>query len=257
LFYGGEHDLKEQVSSLQSSSTISSQHSDISPVVQPVYRSAEIGVAPNQVRPLSQHGESSSIQSSDVIRPGLTTYDSSTSLYQKATGIAGFVKSQSKRVGNLLANESYTYYDKAYGMWRGEKTRYGDTGDIDSSQEHPPDDQAMREHNERFRTHFSLPRSERLQATYYCYLSRTVPRYGKIYMGITRICFRSLLPPFRTKVSYTVRTIDNPIIDHHPDDLALQSHRECSSEAESSEQHLRSCAIDTRTRGAIFRVQRT
>jgi len=148
-----------------------------------------------------------------MIRPGLTTYDSSTSLYQKATGIAGFVKSQSKRVGNLLANESYTYYDKAYGMWRGEKTRYDDSEDVESSHEHAPDEQAIREHNERFRTHFSLPRSEKLQATYYCYLSRTVPRYGKIYMGITRICFRSLLPPFRTKVSHNLSETRNQTFD--------------------------------------------
>jgi len=182
-------------------------------MIQPVYRSAEIGVALSQNRPLSQHGESSLLQSSDDVRPTLNTYDSSTSLYQKATGIAGFVKSQSKRVGNLLANESYTYYDKAYGMWRGEKTRYDDSEDVDSSYEHPPNDQAIREHNERFRSHFSLPRSEKLQATYYCYLSRTVPCYGKMYMGITRICFRSLLPPFRTKVSHNLRETKDPIID--------------------------------------------
>jgi len=139
--------------------------------------------------------------STESLRPELRPSSSTSTMYQKATGLAGLVKTPFKRVTNLLATESYNYYGKAYGMWAGNKIHYDEAHpDSPALHESQQDEKTVIEHNERFRNHFALPRSERLLATFYCYLSRTVPRYGKIYMGITKVCFRSLLPPFRIKV---------------------------------------------------------
>jgi len=139
--------------------------------------------------------------STDSLRPPLRPSSSTSSMYQKASGLAGYVKTPFQRVTNLLTTESYNYYGKAYEMWAGNKIHYDEkflyyTALHESHQ----DEKMVVEHNDRFRSHFALPKSERLQATFYCYLSRTVPRYGKIYMGVTRLCFRSLIPPFRIKV---------------------------------------------------------
>jgi sterol 3beta-glucosyltransferase len=133
-------------------------------------------------------------------RPALSSSDSSSSLYQRATGIAEYLKSQPGKVRSVLTTESYSYYDKMKGMWQGNKTRYEDNEETSLHSAHELDGKTINEHNERFRTHFSLPKSERLQATYYCYLSQTVQKYGKIYLAMSRICFRGLIPPFRLKV---------------------------------------------------------
>lgn len=145
--------------------------------------------------------------STESLRPDLRHSSSTSSIVQKATGLAGYVKTPIQRVTNLLAAESYNYYGKAYGMWAGNKIHYiEDDTHSPALHESQQDDKTVVEHNERFRNHFALPKSERLQATFYCYLSRTLPRYGKIYMGITRLCFRSLIPPFRIKVCVSSNT---------------------------------------------------
>lgn len=51
----------------------------------------------------------------------------------------------------------------------------------------------INESNKRFRNHFSLPESEELVATYYAHIQKTIPIYGKIYVGRNYVCFRSLL----------------------------------------------------------------
>lgn len=113
------------------------------------------------------------------------------------------VRAQSKRMGNLLANESLGYYEKAYSMWAGKKMHYDET-EGQSPQFPARDGEQERKHGDRFRQHFSLPPTEKLLATYYTYLSRLVPVYGKIYVGNSRICFRSLLPGSRTKVCHSL-----------------------------------------------------
>ncbi|CAI4046323.1 sterol 3-beta-glucosyltransferase SKDI_12G2250 [Saccharomyces kudriavzevii IFO 1802] len=52
--------------------------------------------------------------------------------------------------------------------------------------------------NERFRYHFKFNKDKTLISTYYTYLNRNVPVYGKIYVSHDTICFRSLLPGSNT-----------------------------------------------------------
>jgi sterol 3beta-glucosyltransferase len=125
-----------------------------------------------------------------------------TSPLQTASGIAGFLKTRSKRMSNLLASESMGYYEKVSGMWAGGSKHYGSVDGM------PPDDDLLDEneekrdavHAQRFRDHFALPDSEQLVATWYCFLHRVLPLYGKIYMGSTFLCFRPLIPGVRLKV---------------------------------------------------------
>lgn len=52
--------------------------------------------------------------------------------------------------------------------------------------------------NERFRYHFKFNKEKSLISTYYTYLNRNVPVYGKIYVSNDTVCFRSLLPGSNT-----------------------------------------------------------
>lgn len=62
---------------------------------------------------------------------------------------------------------------------------------------------------ERFRNYFSLPKSERLVASYFAYLQRNIPLYGKIYIGNSKICFRGLLPGSSTKMILPFADVEN------------------------------------------------
>lgn len=122
---------------------------------------------------------------------------------QKASGLAGLLKIQSLRMGSLLANESKEYYGKVMSMWTGETTHYDEfEGRVEDEDLNEDKEDAQRgsQHGERFRAHFTLPPTEKLQATYYGYLQRLLPIYGKVYIGDTKFCFRSLLPGIKTKV---------------------------------------------------------
>lgn len=52
--------------------------------------------------------------------------------------------------------------------------------------------------NEKFREHFDLSEAQCLISSYFTYLNRNVPIYGKLYIGNESICFRSLLPGTNT-----------------------------------------------------------
>jgi hypothetical protein len=200
MFLGNDIDVKERILDLQAALTESSGPEEFSPIIQPMHR--------QNVDPASRTCRPASRMSLDLIepsespqtRPGLSSYDSSSSLYQRASGIAEYLKSQPGQVRNVLATQSYSYYDKVKGMWQGNKTLYEDNDETSLHSIHELDEKTINEHNERFRKHFSLPMSERLQATYYCYLSQALQKYGKMYLAVSRICFRGLVPPFRTKV---------------------------------------------------------
>lgn len=127
---------------------------------------------------------------------------------QRAAGFAGYLRNRSKKMSNLLATESMGYVEKVSGMWAGGRKHYGDAEGVMS--EDRLDDLEDKEdavlHGDRFRAHFALPESERLQATYFGYLHRVLPLYGKIYIGNSKFCFRSLLPGTRTKVCLDYNT---------------------------------------------------
>ena len=158
---------------------------------------------------------------SDSDRAGITRNTSSPTLQdlvkagsyplQRAAGFAGYLKNKSGRMSKLLATESMSYLEKVSGMWAGNRKHYGqdeaalpDDRDVD-----PEDDEAQVGAGDRFRAHFALPASEKLQATYFGHLHRVLPLYGKIYISNRKFCFRSLLPGTRTKLILPLKDIEN------------------------------------------------
>lgn len=130
---------------------------------------------------------------------------------QRAAGLAEYLKSYSRDMSTLLATESMSYLEKVSGMWAGGRRHYGDLEGV------LPDDRAlypetteesMRDGN-RFRAHFALPPTEKLEAAYFAHLHRALPLYGKIYISQNRVCFRSLLPGTRTKMILPLHDIEN------------------------------------------------
>ncbi|KAK2735674.1 Sterol 3-beta-glucosyltransferase [Onygenales sp. PD_40] len=130
---------------------------------------------------------------------------------QRAAGLAGYLKSRSKRMSTLLATESMGYIEKVSGMWAGGRRHYGEGEGIipDDRMVDPEDEEQGCGHGDRFRAHFALPQTEKLQATYFAYLHRVIPLYGKVYISNRKFCFRSLLPGTRTKMILPLRDIEN------------------------------------------------
>ena len=129
---------------------------------------------------------------------------------QRAAGFAGYLRTRSKRMSNLLATESMGYVEKVSGMWAGGRRHYGDGGGLvpdDRSGDIEDEDDASG-YDERFRAHFALPNTEKLQATYFGYLHRVLPLYGKVYISDRKFCFRSLLPGTRTKMILPLKDIE-------------------------------------------------
>ena len=132
---------------------------------------------------------------------------------QKAAGFAGYLRSRSKRMSNLLATESMGYVEKVSGMWAGGRRHYGQGEDVmPKDRLEDPDDEGdggEAGYGDRFRSHFALPASEKLRATYFGYLHRVLPLYGKIYVSNRKFCFRSLLPGTKTKLVLPLKDIEN------------------------------------------------
>ncbi|KAI1123996.1 glycosyltransferase family 1 protein [Nemania abortiva] len=128
---------------------------------------------------------------------------------QRAGIFANYLNQTSRRMSNLLATESMGYVEKVSGMWKGGRKHYHGTpglhidaaGDDEGNDNHAV---AM----ERFRTHFALPETETLRATYFGFLIRVLPLYGKVYISDRNFCFRSLLPGTRTKLILPLKDIE-------------------------------------------------
>ena len=130
---------------------------------------------------------------------------------QRAAGLAGYLRNSSKRMSNLLASESMGYVEKVSGMWAGGHKHYSGTDGMfpqDRPEGQDEDDEAAG-FGDRFRAHFALPGGEKLQATYFGYLHRVLPLYGKVYVSNRNFCFRSLLPGTRTKLVLPLKDIEN------------------------------------------------
>ena len=130
---------------------------------------------------------------------------------QRAAGFAGYLRSKSKRMSTLLTSESMGYVEKVSGMWQGGQKHYSDAEGImpDDRLEDPDDEEDPAGHGDRFRAHFALPESERLQATFFGHLHRVLPLYGKIYVSSRKLCFRSLLPGTKTRMVLPLKAIEN------------------------------------------------
>ncbi|KAL1959816.1 hypothetical protein VTO42DRAFT_961 [Malbranchea cinnamomea] len=144
---------------------------------------------------------SSSPSLQDLVKAG--TYP-----LQRAAGFAGYLKDRSKRMSSLLASESMGYFEKVSGMWSGTRKHYGEAEGVISSID-PEDEEQCCDHGDRFRAHFALPPSEKLQATYFGYLHRVLPLYGKLYISNRKFCFRSFIPGTRTKMILPLKDIEN------------------------------------------------
>jgi sterol 3beta-glucosyltransferase len=129
---------------------------------------------------------------------------------QRAAGFAGYLNKHSKRMSSLLATESMGYVEKVSGMWKGGKKHYDEPPGFAPNEmyEDGEEEQALIS-GDRFRDHFALPDTERLQAAYFGYLHRVLPLYGKIYISDRSFCFRSLLPGTRTKLILPLKDIEN------------------------------------------------
>jgi sterol 3beta-glucosyltransferase len=121
---------------------------------------------------------------------------------QKASGLAGFLRTRSKKMGNLLATESMGYYEKVSGMLAGGRKHYNVAEGLQSTDQihgYEEDEDAVKA-AENFREHFAFPESEQLQSSFFASLQRILPNYGKIYISGRYFCFRSLVPTVKTKV---------------------------------------------------------
>lgn len=130
---------------------------------------------------------------------------------QRAAGLAGYLKSRSKQMSTLLATESMGYVEKVSDMWTGGQKHYGEREGplLEDQSADPGNTEGDFNYGDRFRAHFALPSTERLQATYYAYLHRVLPLYGKIYISQRKLCFRSLIPGTRTKMILPLKDIEN------------------------------------------------
>lgn len=125
---------------------------------------------------------------------------------QKASGLAGFLRTRSKRMSGLLATESMGYYEKVSGMLAGGRKHYNTEDGLEpNDQVHgSEEDEDTAKAAEHFREHFAFPESEQLQSSFFASLQRILPNYGKIYISGRYFCFRSLMPTSKTKVPYSL-----------------------------------------------------
>lgn len=128
---------------------------------------------------------------------------------QRASAYAGWLNKHTKRMSNLLATESMGYVEKVQGMWKGGRKHYDEPAGLRTDDEDDESAEKNAASMERFRAHFALPETEKLQATYFGYLMRVLPLYGKIYISDRSFCFRSLLPGTRTKLILPLKDIEN------------------------------------------------
>ncbi|OAA73722.1 UDP-glucose:sterol glycosyltransferase [Cordyceps fumosorosea ARSEF 2679] len=129
---------------------------------------------------------------------------------QRAGAFADYLNKTSKRVSSLLATESMGYVEKVSGMWKGGGKHYDEPAGLRADDDDLEEDSEgkIQTSMERFRAHFALPDTERLQATYFGYILRVLPLYGKIYISDQSFCFRSLLPGTRTKLILPLKDIE-------------------------------------------------
>jgi sterol 3beta-glucosyltransferase len=137
------------------------------------------------------------ISGSSTALQGITSYP-----LKQASGLAGFLRTRSKKVGNLLASESMGYYEKVSGMLAGGRKHYQTADGLqpDDQVQGLEEDEDATKAAEHFREHFAFPDTEQLQSSYFASLQRILPNYGKIYISGRYFCFRSLMPTLKTKV---------------------------------------------------------
>ncbi|GAB7360954.1 hypothetical protein MBLNU230_g0937t1 [Neophaeotheca triangularis] len=150
--------------------------------------------------------------------------DSQTSGHHGNPTLGGYAYSKAaqlpfvgKHVTSWLSSSPYetsrTYMGKIGGAIVGGQKHYAEADGLSAEDriDDPEEHLEAAEAEERFHAHFALPKSERLKATFFCYLHRVLPLWGKIYVGSSRFCFRSIMAGTRTKLVVPFREIDNVV----------------------------------------------
>ncbi|KAH7129402.1 hypothetical protein B0J13DRAFT_598415 [Dactylonectria estremocensis] len=152
--------------------------------------------------------------SMDGQRPGTPTLQSITKMgaypLQRANAFAEYLTKTSARMGSLFASESMGYVEKVSGMWKGGHRHYDEPAGLRTDDDDVEEDSEgkVQISMDRFRAHFALPETEKLQATYFGHILRVLPLYGKFYISDRSFCFRSLLPGTRTKLILPLKDIE-------------------------------------------------
>lgn len=115
----------------------------------------------------------------------------------------------SNRQNKLMAiGKSIKAFSKVGSKWSAFPAHFAEQDGIDD--DFFVQNQEVRELTERhYQEHFSLNKEKKLVATYYAHLQRSIPVYGKVYLGDTDICFRSLLPGVQTKMILPLSEVVN------------------------------------------------
>lgn len=92
-------------------------------------------------------------------------------------------------------------------MWNAQPNHYIQLDDTDPFYLLKESDRIIGDRH--FRSHFSLSESNHLSASYYCHVQRSLPVYGKLYVGNELICFRSLLPGVSTRMILPLIDVEN------------------------------------------------
>ncbi|EGP86790.1 uncharacterized protein MYCGRDRAFT_20064, partial [Zymoseptoria tritici IPO323] len=130
---------------------------------------------------------------------------------QHAMNVAGMVRTTSKRMSSYLSSSPKDYLGKFSGALAGGKIQYDEVEGLtpDDSVRDTDRDASGLTAEDRFQRHFGLALTEKLTCAFYCCLIKTVPVYGKIYMGSRHFCFRSLFYGTKTKIVIPYRDIIN------------------------------------------------
>lgn len=116
---------------------------------------------------------------------------------------------KSLRPRSRLARWTPRSFKNVGNMWAAHPFHYQNGTLFSADDTHLVEQHEQAEANRRFRHHFSLGDSESLVATYYAYLNKNIPVYGKIYLGQNVLCFRSLIPGSKTKMILPIDDVEN------------------------------------------------
>jgi len=179
-----------------------------SPSPSPLRKSRTFSDSFDRIEPMSHPGVSGG-SSPQVGTEEASWSDAGKMLWSRGVNVADWMRQRSAEVGTqvgtmlagtMLASPASTLnagVGKVSQLWN------GDTGKSEHARwvtEETAKDMRNQNPEERFQTHFALPPTEELLGSYYGYVFRTFPFYGKMYASRQYFCFRSLLPGIKTKV---------------------------------------------------------
>lgn len=120
-------------------------------------------------------------------------------------GYASTAKSLSQARSNIIK-----WTPKVSKLWSSSPLHYSEGIALERGADDPylQNETDTLEANKNFREHFVLSDSETLVSSYYAYLQKNVPIYGKIYIGTSCICFRALVFGVNTKMILPFKDVE-------------------------------------------------